>query len=249
MERAPRPFHIVQIMRAARPHTRCAAPSVHSPALCDVAVRGPRSRGLGSYGFLSEKLELIDACIAAGITFVGPQRDAIRRMGSKIESKRLAQAAGVACVPGFHGDEQDDQRLAAEAAEFGWPLLIKASAGGGKGLKRVDNAAEFARQLAAARIEALAAFGDERVLLECCITRPRHLEVQLLGDHHGALVHLFERECSIQRQYQKVIEEAPAKHLSDTVRARLIEAAPHTGACDRLRLGRHGRIRARCRTR
>ncbi len=178
------------------------------------------------YGFLSEKLELIDACVAAGIVFVGPHRDAIARMGSKIESKRLARAAGVACVPGYDGDDQSDARLAAEAQALGYPLLIKASAGGGgKGLRRVDSAAEFAGQLATARAEARAAFGDERMLLERCITRPRHLEVQLLGDRHGGLVHLFERECSIQRNYQKVIEEAPANHLNDAVRARLFDAA------------------------
>ncbi len=178
------------------------------------------------YGFLSEKLELLDACAAAGIVFIGPHRDAIARMGSKIESKRLARAAGVACVPGYDGDEQGDARLAAEADAIGYPLLIKASAGGGgKGLKRVDSAADFARQLATARAEARAAFGDERMLLERCITRPRHLEVQLLGDRHGGLVHLFERECSIQRNYQKVIEEAPANHLDEAVRVRLFEAA------------------------
>ena len=178
------------------------------------------------YGFLSEKLELIDACAAAGFVFIGPHRDAIARMGSKIESKRLARAAGVACVPGYDGDDQSDARLAAEAETLGYPLLIKASAGGGgKGLRRVDRAADFSAQLATARAEALAAFGDERMLLERCITRPRHLEVQLLGDRHGRLVHLFERECSIQRNYQKVIEEAPAHHLSEAVRERLYAAA------------------------
>ena len=178
------------------------------------------------YGFLSEKLELIDACCAAGMVFVGPHREAIARMGSKIESKRLARAAGVACVPGYDDDDQSDARLAVEADKLGYPLLIKASAGGGgKGLRRVDTAQEFSAQLATARAEARAAFGDDRMLLERCITRPRHLEVQLLGDRHGALVHLFERECSIQRNYQKVIEEAPAHHLSDAIRARLFEAA------------------------
>ena len=178
------------------------------------------------YGFLSEKLELIDACAAAGLVFIGPHRDAIARMGSKIESKGLARAAGVACLPGYDGDDQSDARLAAEAATLGYPLLIKASAGGGgKGLRRVDRGDEFLAQLATARAEAQAAFGDARMLLERCITRPRHLEVQLLGDRHGALVHLFERECSIQRNYQKVIEEAPAQHLSDALRGRLYQAA------------------------
>ena len=178
------------------------------------------------YGFLSEKLELIDACNEAGIVFVGPHREAIARMGSKIESKRLARAAGMACVPGYDGDDQSDARLCAEAERLGYPLLIKASAGGGgKGLRRVDGQDEFAMQLATARAEARAAFGDDRVLLELCLARPRHLEVQILGDKHGGLVHLFERECSIQRNYQKVIEEAPANHLSDTVRNKLYSAA------------------------
>ncbi|MBX9605387.1 MAG: biotin carboxylase [Gammaproteobacteria bacterium] len=178
------------------------------------------------YGFLSEKLELIDACRQAGIVFIGPHREAIARMGSKIESKRLAREAGVACVPGYDGDDQSDERLAREATALGYPLLIKASAGGGgKGLRRVDDTRDFAAQLATARAEARAAFGDERVLLERCITRPRHVEVQLLGDRHGGLVHLFERECSIQRNYQKLVEEAPAAHLDDRIRERLFDAA------------------------
>ena len=178
------------------------------------------------YGFLSEKLELLDACAAAGIVFIGPHRDAIARMGSKIESKRIARAAGVPCVPGYDGDDQGDAVLHDAALGIGFPLLIKASAGGGgKGMKRVDAPATFVAQLQAARGEALAAFGDGRVLLERCIQRPRHLEVQLLGDRHGGLVHLFERECSIQRNYQKVIEEAPAHRLSEAVRGRLFDAA------------------------
>ena len=182
------------------------------------------------YGFLSEKLELIDACAREGIVFIGPHRDAIARMGSKIESKRIARAAGVACVPGHDDDDQDDAVLADAARSIGFPLLIKASAGGGgKGMKRVDDEGAFASQLIAARSEASAAFGDDRVLLERYIERPRHLEVQLLGDRHGGLVHLFERECSIQRNYQKLIEEAPAGHLSDAVRAKLFDASLQLG--------------------
>jgi 3-methylcrotonyl-CoA carboxylase alpha subunit len=189
------------------------------------------------YGFLSEKLELIDACQRAGLVFIGPHREAIARMGSKIESKRLARAAGVPCVPGYdgeggndHGDGQSDIVLTEAARAIGFPLLIKASAGGGgKGMKRVDEASAFASQLAAARGEALAAFGDDRVLLERFVERPRHLEVQLLGDLHGGLVHLFERECSIQRNYQKLIEEAPAAHLSDAVRTKLFDASLKLG--------------------
>ncbi|WP_454743549.1 acetyl/propionyl/methylcrotonyl-CoA carboxylase subunit alpha [Cupriavidus necator] len=182
------------------------------------------------YGFLSEKLELIDACAQAGIVFVGPHRQAIASMGSKIESKRIARAAGVACVPGYDGDDQSDARLLEEGQRIGFPLLIKASAGGGgKGMRRVNDAAALATQLNAARREASAAFGDDKVLMERYIQRPRHLEVQLLGDRHGGLVHLFERECSIQRNYQKIIEEAPANNLSDEVRETLYGAAVALG--------------------
>ncbi|WP_024538173.1 acetyl/propionyl/methylcrotonyl-CoA carboxylase subunit alpha [Comamonas badia] len=178
------------------------------------------------YGFLSERLALIDACANAGITFIGPHREAIASMGSKIESKRIARAAGVPCIPGYDGDDQSPAVLRAEAERIGFPLLIKASGGGGgKGMRRVDGLAHFDQQLATARAEAQAAFGDAKVLLERFITRPRHVEVQLLGDRHGRLLHLFERECSIQRNYQKLIEEAPANHLDAGVKQRLFEAA------------------------
>jgi 3-methylcrotonyl-CoA carboxylase alpha subunit len=182
------------------------------------------------YGFLSEKLELIDACQANGIAFVGPNRRAIETMGSKIASKRMARAAGVLCVPGYDEDDQTPQRLLEEAQRIGFPLLIKASAGGGgKGMRRVDAVADFLTLLALARREALASFGDERVLLEKYIVHPRHLEVQLMGDRVGGLVHLFERECSIQRRFQKVIEEAPANHLPAAVADSLYEAALRMG--------------------
>jgi len=167
------------------------------------------------YGFLSESLTLIEACEAAGIVFVGPSREAIRRMGSKIESKRIAMAHGVPVVPGYHADDQDSAVLQAAASDVGYPVLIKASAGGGgKGMRVVRGAGEFTAALDTVRREAQASFGDDRVLLERYLDEPRHLEVQLLGDKHGHLVHLFERECSIQRNHQKVIEEAPAPHLA-----------------------------------
>ena len=182
------------------------------------------------YGFLSEKLELIDACEQHGIQFVGPNRRAIASMGSKIESKRMARAAGVVCVPGYDEDDQSPARLRDEAVKIGFPLLIKASAGGGgKGMRRVNAADEFDAMLALARKEAMASFGDERVLLEKYIVNPRHLEVQLVGDRHGHLVHLFERECSIQRRFQKVIEEAPANHLPTAVAEKLYDAALRMG--------------------
>ena len=151
-------------------------------------------------------------------------------MGSKIESKRMARAAGVLCVPGYDEDDQTPQRLQGEAQRIGFPLLIKASAGGGgKGMRRVNHASEFLALLTLAQREAQAAFGDERVLLEKYIVNPRHLEVQLMGDRHGGLVHLFERECSIQRRFQKVIEEAPANHVSPAVAERLYESALRMG--------------------
>jgi len=200
----------------------------------DRIVAAARSSGAQAihpgYGFLSEKLELIDACAEYGIAFVGPNRRAIEAMGSKIESKRLARSAGVVCVPGYDEDEQSPERLLAEAQRIGFPLLIKASAGGGgKGMRRVNASDEFLPMLVLARKEALASFGDERVLLEKYIVNPRHIEVQIVGDRQGGLVHLFERECSIQRRFQKVIEEAPAHHLSADVASKLYESALRIG--------------------
>jgi 3-methylcrotonyl-CoA carboxylase alpha subunit len=183
------------------------------------------------YGFLSERAALPEACVANGIVWVGPSADAIRRMGSKIESKRIAEQAGVASVPGYHGQAQDDASLTKAAERIGFPVLIKASAGGGgRGMRRVHSAGELPEALAAARAEAQAGFGDPSLLLEKLILRPRHLEVQLAGDKHGNLVHLFERECSIQRNYQKVVEEAPAPNLKPETRAALFAAAVKLGA-------------------
>jgi len=178
------------------------------------------------YGFLSENADFAEACAAAGIAFVGPPPAAIRAMGSKAESKRLMEAAGVPIVPGYHGEAQDEATLANEAARIGFPLLIKASAGGGgKGMRPVLRAEEFAAQLAGARREAKAAFGDDRVLLERYLTKPRHVEVQVFADAHGNTIHLHTRDCSVQRRHQKVLEEAPAPDLSPALRARLHEAA------------------------
>ena len=182
------------------------------------------------YGFLSESTKLVERCNDNGIIWIGPRAEVIEKMGSKIESKRIAAKAGVPCVPGYHGDNQEPQHLLAQAREIGVPLLIKASAGGGgKGMRRVDDLADFATQLGLAKQEALRAFGDERVLIEKRIPRPRHREVQLAGDQHGNLVHLYERECSIQRNYQKVIEEAPAPRLPAAVRTQLLDAALKLG--------------------
>src|SRR5271154_6672709 len=162
------------------------------------------------YGFLSENADFAEAVIAAGIVWVGPPPAAIRAMGLKDAAKRLMAQAGVPTTPGYLGDDQAPAALAREAAGIGWPVLIKAVAGGGgKGMRRVDRAEDFAAALEAARREAISAFGDDRVLLERYVTRPRHIEVQVFGDTQGTVVHLFERDCSLQRRHQKVVEEAP----------------------------------------
>ena len=182
------------------------------------------------YGFLSEIAAFARACDAAGLIFVGPSAVAVERMGSKIESKRIADAAGVPTVPGYHGDDQSPATLARAAKGIGFPVLIKASAGGGgRGMRRVHKAADFEAELAAAKAEAEAAFGDGSVLLEKLILNPRHLEVQLFGDRVGNLVHLFERDCSVQRNNQKLLEEAPAPNLPESVRAKLFDAALKLG--------------------
>jgi 3-methylcrotonyl-CoA carboxylase alpha subunit len=182
------------------------------------------------YGFLSENAAFVRRCEAAGLIFIGPSAVAVERMGSKIEAKRIAEAAGVPTVPGDHGGAQDQATLAREAGRIGFPVLIKASAGGGgRGMRRVDRMEDFAAALDSARAEAQAAFGDEAVLLEKYIRDPRHLEVQLAGDRAGNLVHLHERDCSVQRNNQKVLEEAPAPNLSEDVRAKLFEMALKVG--------------------
>ena len=182
------------------------------------------------YGFLSENGSFVRRCEEAGLIFVGPSVASVEKMGSKIESKRIAEAAGVPVVPGYHGGAQDLHSLAQAAERIGFPVLIKASAGGGgRGMRRVDHAKEFEAGLAGAKAEALAAFGDDAVLLEKFILNPRHLEVQLAGDRAGGLVHLFERDCSVQRNNQKVLEEAPAPNLPDAVRSKLYDAALSLG--------------------
>ena len=178
------------------------------------------------YGFLSENADFAEAVAAAGIVWVGPPPAAIRAMGLKDAAKRLMAAAGVPTTPGYLGDDQSAAVLAREAAAIGWPVLIKAVAGGGgKGMRRVDRAEDFAGALEAARREAASAFGDDRVLLERYVTRPRHIEVQVFGDTLGQVVHLFERDCSIQRRHQKVVEEAPAPGMDAATRQALCAAA------------------------
>jgi len=178
------------------------------------------------YGFLSENAAFAHDCIAAGLVFVGPRPETIRAMGSKSEAKAIMEDAGVPVVPGYHGADQAADRLAGRAAAIGYPVLIKASAGGGgKGMRVVRKADDLADALAAAKREAKKAFGDDRVILERFIERPRHIEVQVFGDRHGNVIHLWERECSTQRRYQKVIEESPSPLLDDATRQRMTEAA------------------------
>ena len=183
------------------------------------------------YGFLSERAELAEACAAAGIVFIGPPASAIRAMGSKQRAKQIARAAGVPVVPGYDGQDQSDATLIAEAQKIGFPVLIKASAGGGgKGMKIAHAQGELPGLLASARREALGAFGDATLLLERYIAEPRHVEIQILGDQSGQLVHLFERECSIQRRHQKIIEETPSPALDAKTRSAMGEAAVRVAA-------------------
>ncbi|OCP04290.1 MULTISPECIES: acetyl/propionyl/methylcrotonyl-CoA carboxylase subunit alpha [unclassified Ensifer] len=178
------------------------------------------------YGFLSENADFAEAVEAAGITFVGPSARAIRAMGLKDAAKALMEQSGVPVVPGYHGERQDADFLAVETENVGYPVLIKARAGGGgKGMRRVDSAADFPAALDAARREAQAAFGDGSVLIEKYLTKPRHIEVQVFGDRHGNILHLYERDCSLQRRHQKVIEEAPAPGMTAEVRRAMGDAA------------------------
>jgi 3-methylcrotonyl-CoA carboxylase alpha subunit len=177
------------------------------------------------YGFLSQNGDFADAVAAAGLVFVGPPGAVHRRMGDKQGARRLMAAAGVPVVPGYDGDDQADATLLAEAERTGWPVMIKPSrGGGGKGIRVVRAPAEFAAALASCRREALAAFGDDAMVLERFVERPRHVEVQVLADAEGSMLHLFERECSLQRRHQKVIEETPSPALSPQQRAGLCQA-------------------------
>ena len=178
------------------------------------------------YGFLSENPEFVEAVEAAGLIFVGPSAAAIRAMGLKDAAKALMEEAGVPVVPGYHGADQDAARLAVEAKRIGYPVLIKARAGGGgKGMRLVETADEFSAALDGARREAEASFGDGACLVEKFVTHPRHIEIQVFGDAHGNVIHLFERDCSLQRRHQKVIEEAPAPGMTGAVRAAMGRAA------------------------
>ncbi|HYC62805.1 MAG TPA: biotin carboxylase N-terminal domain-containing protein [Thermoanaerobaculia bacterium] len=178
------------------------------------------------YGFLSERAELAAACDDAGLIFVGPKASSIAAMGSKAEARQLMQSVGVPVVPGYDGEDQSHETLAREAARIGFPLLVKASAGGGgKGMKIVRAAEELQPAIESAAREAMKAFGNDRLLLERYIEEPRHVEFQIFGDGDGNVLHLFERDCSIQRRHQKVIEETPAPRYADDLRQRMAAAA------------------------
>ncbi|PZO55694.1 MAG: methylcrotonoyl-CoA carboxylase [Alphaproteobacteria bacterium] len=178
------------------------------------------------YGFLSENADFAQAVIDAGLIWVGPRPDSIRAMGLKDAAKQLMAEAGVPTTPGYLGEDQSEERLQKEADAIGYPVLIKAVAGGGgKGMRKIEKKADFKAALQSAKREAAAAFGDDRVLLETYVQRPRHIEVQVFGDTHGNVVHLFERDCSLQRRHQKVIEEAPAPGMDEATRKAVTDAA------------------------
>ncbi len=206
------------------------APARESYLRIDRVIDAARQTGAEAihpgYGFLSENADFCRACDEAGIVFIGPPTPAIEAMGSKSAAKRIMEDAGVPLLPGYHGEEQDPALLLDAAEKIGFPVLLKAVAGGGgKGMRRVDDAGQFDEELAAACREAESSFGDSKMLVEKFLTRPRHVEIQVFCDSHGNGVYLAERDCSIQRRHQKVIEEAPAPGLSDDTRRAMGEAA------------------------
>lgn len=207
-----------------------AAPSRESYLLSDRVLAAARQTGAQAihpgYGFLSENTDFSQACAEAGVVFIGPPAKAIEAMGSKSAAKRIMEEAGVPLVPGYHGEDQDPALLRQHADDMGYPVLLKAvSGGGGKGMRQVWSGEEFDEALAAAKREALSSFGDDRMLVEKYLTRPRHVEIQVFCDSHGNAVYLAERDCSVQRRHQKVIEEAPAPGVSDELRRQMGETA------------------------
>ena len=233
---------------AEAPHVRMAdaaaligpAPVSESYLVIDNILRAARETGADAvhpgYGFLSENAEFARACEAAGLTFIGPDAGAIAVMGDKAEARRRMAAAGVPCVPGYDEADQSDAALVAAAAEIGFPVMVKAAAGGGgRGMRLVGKAEDLPDALAAARSEAESAFGSGSLILEKAIVRPRHVEIQVFADRHGTTIHLGERDCSVQRRHQKVIEEAPCPVMTEDLRAAMgaaaVEAARSIGYC------------------
>lgn len=206
------------------------APAARSYLNIDRIVETAKRSGANAihpgYGFLSENADFADACARAGLVFIGPPGQAIRAMANKAEAKRLMIQHEVPCVPGYDGADQSDEALAQEAGRIGYPIMLKAVAGGGgKGMRLVKGAADFADALARARSEATRSFGNGEIMIEKAIVAPRHVEVQVFADAYGNVVHLGDRDCSIQRRHQKVIEEAPAPNLSDDLRKKMAQAA------------------------
>ena len=196
------------------------------PGIIELALANGIDAIHPGYGFLSENEEFANACAQAGLVFIGPPASAIQAMGLKAESKQLMEQAGVPLVPGYHGDDQDDVLLKAEADKIGYPVLLKASAGGGgKGMRVVEAPEQFQAALDGCRRESQAAFGDTRMLIEKYLTQPRHVEVQVFCDSHGNGVYLFERDCSVQRRHQKVIEQAPSYGVNQEIIDALCHAA------------------------
>ncbi len=234
-------------LRTVAVYSEADADAVHVAMADDAVLRGPArardsylnvdriieaARKTGAeavhpgYGFLSENADFARRCAAEGIVFVGPTGEMMEAMGSKSGSKALMEKAGVPLVPGYHGEAQDEKTLADAAAKIGYPVLAKASAGGGgRGMRIVRSAEELGPAIVSAKREALAAFGDDRMLIEKFVLNPRHIEVQIIGDSHGNLISLFERECTLQRRHQKVIEEAPSPTLNAAQREAVCEAA------------------------
>jgi len=220
-------WHVAEADEAVRIGGAAAKDSyLRIDAIIEAAKRTGAAAIHPGYGFLSERAEFAEACAEAGIVFVGPPASAIRAMGLKDAAKDIAEKAGVPVVPGYRGDDQTPERLRAEAARAGYPVLIKAVAGGGgKGMRRVEDDADFLKALEGARREAAASFGDDRVLIEKYVARPRHIEIQIFCDVHGNGIHMFERDCSLQRRHQKVIEEAPAPGMPPAMREAMGAAA------------------------
>ena len=207
-----------------------AAPAAESYLIADKIIAACKATGAEAvhpgYGFLSERASFVEALSAAGIAFIGPPAPAIAAMGDKIESKRRAKAAGVSVVPGFVGEITGAEHAVEIAAGIGYPVMMKASAGGGgKGMRLAWSEADVREGFDSVRREALASFGDDRVFIEKFVEQPRHIEIQVLGDKHGNIIYLGERECSIQRRNQKVIEECPSPLLGPELRARMAEAS------------------------
>ena len=211
-----------------------ASPATESYLRIDKIIAAAKATGADAihpgYGFLSENAELPEACAKAGIAFVGPTAAAMRALGGKAAAKEIAIKAGVPVVPGYQGAKQDLATLKAQANRVGYPVMIKAVAGGGgRGMRLVASEAEFAEHLDSAKREAASSFGNDQVLIEKVVVKPRHIEVQVFGDSHGNVVHLFERDCTLQRRNQKVIEEAPAPGMSEALRAKICDAAVKLG--------------------